>query len=419
VKNKKEMTKEEFLQYLKDKKEKEDEIKKLREEEKQKQIEEEENLKLIANRILEYEKQIFEEEERIKEEQRIDEEVKKEYIQMQIELENAKKKEEEELLGDSDKSLNETQKFEFIQEKRQLIEENKIKTILNDLLKDFDEENMNIFKINEVNEEINQNKDENKNENEIKDEIKNENKENEKVDENKNEDENKENEKEKEIEELKKQINEEKIKIEKNKSKSSEQISLSERIITNLIQKMEKLTYKKIEYDEKMHRVIYDSVYTVPYMSTCFEEFLKIEINDGPFRFAMNTNNLISRIKETNDALPCEVLEKFIELSNEYIFSNDKYQINISSDDQKKSQTHYDAMVEYINKNKKVTENDVVNSPLNIMDIDIIKESIDLFSNLSSLMYYDLFLDSVNNLSNKKVSKISPFKSIKINIKKI
>jgi hypothetical protein len=414
----------------------------------------------------------------------IDEEIKQAFIRMQIEMENNKKKEEDEILKFFDESLNEKEKNKFIEEKKQIIEEDKIKNTLLDLLKDFDDEEvednkLNIYKIenlnnNEIlnenlnkNEILNENKDfidkeifnknednennekilinnennekilinnEKNNENNEKNNENNENnnEKNEKNNENKiikeennliNEEEienlknKKKEEKIKEIEELKKQIEKEKSKIEKNKlnknDNSQEQISLSEKIISNLLEKMEQMTYTRIEFDEKIHRIIYDSVYTVQYMSNCFEQFLKIEINDGPFRFTLATKDLISKIIDgsISHLTQYDVIEKFIELSNLYIFSDDQNQINICGKDQRDSKSHYDSMIEYCknkdqiknHKNIENENNEIENENndnneeklINLLDFQIIKDSINIFTNLSNLMYSELYLDSV------------------------
>jgi hypothetical protein len=172
-----------------------------------------------------------------------------------------------------------------------------------------------------------------------------------------------------------------KNKTDKNDENKKERVSKV--LISSLLDKISKAKHVKVVFDKKVHVMIYDALYTVKYMKENFIKFLKTEVNEAPFYFVSESNELLENLElidpDDLDDSDVDVVKQFIKLCDIYVFSEDKNQINISG------KTLIIVKQAYENAKKYLDEE--IDS--NVSEIN------EVISKISSLMKAELYLDSV------------------------
>ncbi len=121
-------------------------------------------------------------------------------------------------------------------------------------------------------------------------------------------------------------------------------------------------TNEKIKFNPEIHMIIYDTVYKEKDMIKLFLSFLESETNSAPFLFQLESKEIF------NDEN--EIEKKFKTLIQKYVIEETEKQINLSNDLRKETMLCYENFT-----------------------IDNAKECI---HDINSLLYKELFLDSVN-----------------------
>jgi hypothetical protein len=152
----------------------------------------------------------------------------------------------------------------------------------------------------------------------------------------------------------------------------------------------------KIIFNTEEHQIIYDSLYTIEYMKISFLKFLEKEINEGPFEFILEVNDL-------NNYIEFLVLEfefedyilKYLTLGEKFILSNDIKQINISSQMFSNFKQVYDNSKFYLDNEK---NKDVCKILYFIIDKTklIVFQLSNILTLISSMIKNELYADSVN-----------------------
>jgi hypothetical protein len=132
-----------------------------------------------------------------------------------------------------------------------------------------------------------------------------------------------------------------------------------------LFRKQSNLSSQKIKYKPEIHSIIYESLYEDNDMKKLFKSFLETEKNTAPFEFYLKSKEILNTEKK-------EIFEKeFNNIAEEYIFKETSNQINLPG--------CYNVEV------TKVYEN---------FDLE---ETKSILKKINSLLYQELYMDSVNS----------------------
>jgi hypothetical protein len=148
------------------------------------------------------------------------------------------------------------------------------------------------------------------------------------------------------------------------------------------------------KFEPKKHSINYDKIYSVKYMKESFmvitkkinkKEFLKTEINTGPFEYQFEIMELLKEKEENKEKLIKEITKK-------YFFSETTDQLNINGTTREKLQNQ-------------------------IEDLSKIEEIVVTLKKISSQMYVELLSDSFPRYVRSKIfsNTMSKFASMCIN----
>jgi hypothetical protein len=180
------------------------------------------------------------------------------------------------------------------------------------------------------------------------------------------------------------------VKIDKSNTLLNKTIELSKKA-KDLTSKTVEITKDKINkqtYHDNIHRVRYESLYEKEYMANSFLKFLSTESNTAPFEFILKLKILEKPLKELifNKTIKVDekigILEKLLELIEEYVIKVSINQININAKDNENIRNLFDLIKKFIN--KELEE-----------EFDF-KLLYDVLNNIQKKLRAELYSDSVN-----------------------